>query len=107
MTHGALGMLGAILTFQNGADLEPTHRQPLFSILALGTCTGLLRTHRTASDSIRKRLLRRRSYCRGGRFYLSTNKAFCGLLERRVNTGISNSEFGNASVIFGGIKLLL
>ena len=23
MTHGALGMLDAILTFQNGADLEP------------------------------------------------------------------------------------
>ena len=35
------------------------------------------------------------------------NKAFCGLLERRVNTGISNSEFGHVSVIFGGIKLLL
>ena len=66
MTHGALGMLGAILTFQNGADLEPTHRQPLFSILALGTCTGRLRTHRTANDLIRKRLLRRRSYSRGG-----------------------------------------
>ena len=71
MTHGALGMLETILKFQNGPDLEPTHRQPVFSILVLG------------------------------------NKAFCGLLERRVNTGISNSEFGHASVIFGGIKLLL
>ena len=35
MVHGTLGMLDAILTFQDGADLEPTHRrhrQPLFSI---------------------------------------------------------------------------
>ena len=28
----AMGMMDAIVTFQNGADLEPTHRQPLFSI---------------------------------------------------------------------------
>ena len=102
MTHGALGMLDTILKFQTGPDLEPTHRQPVFSILVLGTCTGRPRTHRTANDSVRKRLLRRRSYWRGGSFYLSTNKAFCGLLERGVNTGILNSEFGHASLIFGG-----
>ena len=32
MAHGTLGMLDAIVKFQNGAGLEPTHRQPLFSI---------------------------------------------------------------------------
>ena len=32
MVHGTLGMLDAIVTFQSGAHLEPTHRQPLFSI---------------------------------------------------------------------------
>ena len=26
MAHGTLGMLDAIVTFQDGADLEPTHR---------------------------------------------------------------------------------
>ena len=35
MAHGALGKLDAILTFQDGADLGPTHRQPLFSISRL------------------------------------------------------------------------
>ena len=29
MARGTLGMLDAIVTFQDGADLEPTHRQPL------------------------------------------------------------------------------
>ena len=51
--HGALGMLDTILKFQNGPDLEPTHRQPVFSILVLGTCTGRPRTHRTANAQLR------------------------------------------------------
>ena len=32
MGHGRHGMLDAIVTFQNGAGLEPIHRHPLFSI---------------------------------------------------------------------------
>ena len=48
-----------IVLFQDGTDLEPNHN--LYSrFLALRTCTGHPRTHRTANDSIRKRLLRRR-----------------------------------------------
>ena len=30
MVYGTLGMLDAIVTFQDGADLEPTHQWPLF-----------------------------------------------------------------------------
>ena len=52
-------MLDVIVTFQDDADLEPTHK--LFSrFLPLGTYTGLPRTHRTPKVSIRKRLFRRR-----------------------------------------------
>ena len=55
MAHGTLGMLDAIVTFQDGADLEPTDN--LFSrFLVLGTCTGHSRTQRVTNDSIRKRL---------------------------------------------------
>jgi len=60
MAHGTLGILGAIVTFQDGADLETTDN--LFSrFLALGTCTGHPGTHTATNDSIRKRLLRRRN----------------------------------------------
>ena len=60
MAHGTLGMLDAIVTFQDGAVLEPTEN--LFSrFLVRGTCTGYPRTHRVTNDSIRKRLLRRRN----------------------------------------------
>ena len=58
MAHGTLGMLDAIVTFQDGTDLEPIDN--LFSrFLALGTCTGHPRTPTVTNDSIRKRLLRR------------------------------------------------
>ena len=58
-----LGMLDAIVTFQDCEDLELTNK--LFSrFLALETCTGIPRTKRTANDSIRKHLLRRRNYSR-------------------------------------------
>ena len=30
MAHGTFGMLDAIVIFQGGADLEPTHRPPSF-----------------------------------------------------------------------------
>ena len=60
MAHGTLGMLDAIVKFQDGAVLEPTDN--LFSrFLVLGACAGYPRTHRVTNDSIRKRLLRRRN----------------------------------------------
>ena len=59
-----LGMLVAIVTFQDGVDLEPTDN--LFSrFLARAKCTGRPGTHRTPNHSMRKRLLRRRN----GPFY--------------------------------------
>lgn len=64
MAHGTFGMLDAIVIFQGGADLEPTHRPPsFFEFLAPGTCTDRPRTHRAANHSIKKRLLRRRNKC--------------------------------------------
>ena len=55
-----MGMMDTIVMFQDGTDLEPT---PTTSsqFLALGTCTGHPQTHRTANNSIRKRLLHRRN----------------------------------------------
>ena len=49
IAHGTLRMPDAIVTIQEGANLEPTHRQPVF---ALEACTGRPRTHRTTNDSI-------------------------------------------------------
>ena len=56
MAHGTLGMLDAIVTFSDGADLDPTHH-----FLRLKHAQATQETHRTAKDSIRKRLLRRRN----------------------------------------------
>ena len=58
MVQGTLGMLDAIVTFHDAANLEPTHDNLFSRSLALGTCTGCPRTHRTANHSIRKHLLR-------------------------------------------------
>ena len=64
MVHWTLFMLDALVTFQDGADLEQ-HTDDTDNLvsrfLSLGTCTGRPRTHRTANDSIRKRFLRRRN----------------------------------------------
>ena len=65
--HGTLDVLDAIVTFQGGADFEPTHRRhrPPSSLdfLRVETCTGRPRTHRAANNSNKKRLLRRRNKC--------------------------------------------
>ena len=45
MAHGTLGMLDAIVTFSDGADLDPTHRQPLFSISCAWNMHKLPRKH--------------------------------------------------------------
>ena len=75
MAHGTLGMLDAIVTFQDGAVLEPTDN--LFSrFLVLGTCAGYPRTHRVTSDSIRKRLLRRRNKKKITRWIEDINSIF-------------------------------
>ena len=56
-----LGVVDAIVTFQDGADLKPTDN--LFSrFLALVTCTGRPQTHKTPNHSITKRCYRRRNY---------------------------------------------
>ena len=75
MAHGTLGMLDAIVTFQDGAVLEPTDN--LFSrFLVLGTCAGYPRTHRVTNDSIRKRLLRRRNKKKITRWIEDINSIF-------------------------------
>ena len=53
MTHGALGILDAILTFQNGADLEPNSDNLFSRFLRLEHSQD-----RTPNDLMRKRLLR-------------------------------------------------
>ena len=55
--RNAMGMMDAIVMFQDGADLEPTPTTTC-QFLALGTCTGHPQTHRTANNSIRKHLFR-------------------------------------------------
>ena len=64
MALGTLFMLDALVTFQDGADLEQRTDDTDYLVsrfLALGTYRGRPRTHRTAKDSLRKRLLRRRN----------------------------------------------
>ena len=53
MTHGALGILDAILTFQNGADLEPNSDNLFSRFLRLEHSQD-----RTPNHLMRKRLLR-------------------------------------------------
>ena len=55
-----MGMMDTIVTFQDGADLEPTLTTSS-QFLTLGTCTGHPQTHRTANNLIRKHLLCRRN----------------------------------------------
>ena len=60
MVHIPLGVMDAIVMFQDGTDLEGTYIPTTSSrFLALGTCTDRPRTHRTTNDSIKKRVLRR------------------------------------------------
>ena len=56
-----MSMMDTIVMFQRwrkiGTDTDNLNSQ----FLALGTCTGHPQTHRTANNSIRKHLLRRRN----------------------------------------------
>ena len=60
MVRGTLNILDAIVTFQDAANLEPKYDNLFSWFLTLGTCTDHPQTHRTAKDSIRKHIPRRR-----------------------------------------------
>ena len=96
------------MTFQNGADLEPTLRQPLFSILAHGTAQAAYEqieqpTTQLGSVSFVDAVTRevKASICQQIKLSAAYLKGGGG----GVNTGILNSEFGHAFLMFGGIKL--